>query len=385
MLCINNIDIRDKKILIRVDFNVPIKNGIVLDVSRIYANIETINYALEQNCAIILISHLGDPDLTVNSLFLNTVTTDLSLKIVVPILEKILNKPINFISDWFDKNQIDIDCGKIVLCENIRLTAAEKQNDATFAQKLANLAEVVIMDAFATAHRKHASTYGILSYATIAAAGFLLHREFNILQQALLNPIRPLVAIVGGAKISTKVKVLKALSKIVDYLIVGGAIANTCLLANGYKIGTSLSDNNFLELAKTLDRIILPVDAIVINGEGIIEQKDIDSILEQDCILDIGKITIQKYKSIIKQANTILWNGPIGKTDDHRFINGTKCLAEAIIENSGLSIVGGGDTLAVIKQLNLTGFSYISTGGGALLTFIETNKLPMIELLNKFD
>lgn len=383
MLCIDNVDIKNKKILIRVDFNVPIIDGNIIDVSRIEASVPTINYALNQNAAIILISHLGDPVDNLNTSVLQPIQ-DLSLKIVVPILEKFLNKPVKFISDWFDKNQIDINLGQVVLCENIRLITAEKQNNPEFAKKLAEFADVVIMDAFATAHRLHASTYGILNYARVAAAGFLLYKEVNVLHQALLNPVRPLVAVVGGAKLSTKLKVLKSLSEIADYLIVGGAIANTCLLAKGYNIGASLCDNNLLDLAQSLDRIVLPEDAVALNANGVIEQKDIQLIDELDCILDIGEKTIKKYQTIINQANTVLWNGPMGKIEDPRFANGTQWIANAILENKGLSIVGGGDTLGIIKQFKLDGFSCVSTGGGAFLEFIENHTLPMIELLNKF-
>lgn len=383
MLCIDNVDIKNKKILIRVDFNVPIIDGNIIDVSRIEASIPTINYALNQNAAIILMSHLGDPVDNLNTSVLQPVQ-DLSLKIVMPILEKILNKPVKFISDWFDKNQIDVNSGQVVLCENIRLIGAEKQNNPEFAKKLAGFADIIVMDAFATAHRLHASTYGILNYAKSAVAGFLLYKEVNILRQALLNPVRPLVAIVGGAKISTKLKVLKSLSKIVDYLIVGGAIANTCLLAKGYNIGASLCDNNWLDVVQLWDRIILPEDAVVLNADGLVEQKDLKLIGKSDCILDVGEKTIKKYQTIINQANTVLWNGPMGKIEDSRFANGTKSLAIAISKNKGLSIVGGGDTLGIVKQFKLDGFSYVSTGGGAFLEFIENHTLPMIGLLNKF-
>lgn len=379
MLRINDVDISNKKVLIRVDFNVPIVNGKIIDTTRIYASIETIKYALDQNAAIILMSHLGDPNANIEE-----EDQYLSLQIIVPILENILHKPVKFIKDWFNENQINVNCGEIVLCENIRLTPKEQQNDIHFSKKLAGFADIIIMDAFASAHRKHASTYGILNYAKIAAAGLLLHLEVVTLQQVLLKPIRPLVAVVGGAKISTKLKVLQSLSKIVDYLIVGGAIANTCLLAKGYNVGVSLIDHKFLGVAKELGNIMLPEDAMVLNATGAIEQKDIQSIGNLDCILDLGKKTIAKYQSILHQANTILWNGPVGKTSDPRFVNGTKCIAETIGLNRGLSIAGGGDTLAIIKQHNLHGFSYMSTGGGSFLEFIENHTLPMIELLNKF-
>lgn len=382
MLRIDNIDIKNKKILIRVDFNVPIIDGEIIDISRIEKSIPTIKYALEQNAAIILISHLGDPDASQQK-------SKLSLKIVVPVLEKLLNKSIKFLADW--KESIEVSCGQIVLCENIRFIPEEKQNNLEFAKKLAECADVIVMDAFATAHRKHASTYGILNYAKKSAAGFLLYQEINTLQQVLLKPARPLVAVVGGAKMSTKFKFLKSLLKIADYLIVGGAIANNCLLAKGYNVGSSLIDHDCQNFLQDFNEIVLPEDAIVLKANGVIEQKDIELIDKLDCILDIGEKTISKYQTIISQAGTVLWNGPMGKTEDVRFSNGTLCLATAIVKNNGLSIVGGGDTVSIIKKFNLHGFSYVSTGGGAFLEFIENynlphdvpHDLPMIELLNK--
>ena len=378
MLRIDNINIRNKKILIRVDFNVPIVNGIITDINRIEASVATINYALEQNAAIILMSHLGDP---VGGFAENQ---NLSLNIIVPILEKLLNKPVKFLTDWFIQDQIDAETGQVVLCENIRFIAAEKQNDPEFAKKLAGFADVVVIDSFATAHRMHASNYGILTYANLAVAGLLLYKEVNILQQALFNPVRPLVAVVGGAKISTKLKVLKSLENMVDCLIVGGAIANTCLSAKGYNVGRSLRDLDFLELAQELKSVVLPEDVVVLSSNGLIQQKNIASIADFDCILDLGEKTIEKYQNIIKTANTILWSGPVGKFEDPRFANGTRCLAEAVCGSHAMSIVGGGDTLAVIKQFKLDGFSYLSTGGGAFLEFIENHTLPVIDLLNKF-
>ncbi len=374
MLYINNINIKNKTVLIRVDFNVPIVNGKITDLSRIKASLNTIKYALEQNAGVILISHLGDPTIF---------DPQLSLKIVVPVLEQLLKTTVQFSNDLFDQKSIQPKLKQVILCENIRFTAAEKENNLEFAKYLASLAEVVIMDAFATAHRKHASTYGILHYAKLAAAGFLLQKEVNSLQQALVNPDRPLVAIVGGAKISTKLTILKSLLNVVDHLIVGGAIANTCLLANGYKIGKSICDLELLDVAKELGtKVILPIDAIVVNQHGILEQKNLELINDFDCILDLGEKTVEKYKKIIQTAKTCLWNGPLGKYEDPRFINGTKLIAEEICNSNSFSIVGGGDTLSVIEQLKLHKFSYISTGGGAFLEFIENRSLPMLDLLN---
>ena len=374
MLCINNINIKNKTILIRVDYNVPVVNNKIIDISKIEASIATIKYALTKNAGIILISHLGEPD------------QKLSLKIVKPALEQLLNMPVEFSNKLINKEPITVNNNQIILCENIRLIAAEQQNNTEFAKYLASLAEIVVMDAFASAHRKHASTYGILNYTKLAVAGLLLQREVANLRQALINPQRPLAAIVGGAKISTKLSILKSLLNIVDYLMVGGVIANTCLLAAGYSIGKSSCDLNFLTTAKELlPHILLPSDVLVLNKYNTVEQKDIELIADFDCILDLGLKTIRKYIEVINIANTILWNGPLGKYEDIRFINGTKLVAETISNSNNFSIVGGGDTLAVIKQLNLHKFSYISTGGGAFLKFIENYNLPMLDLLNRFN
>jgi phosphoglycerate kinase len=376
MLCINNINIKDKKILIRVDFNIPIVNNEIVDISKIEASIVTIKYALAQNAGVILISHLGDP---VNQ------DQKLSLQIVLPILERLLKIPVLFSNNLLNHLPVVVENNKVVLCENIRFIEAEKQNNPEFARYLAGLAEIVVMDAFASAHRKHASTYGILNYAKLAVAGLLLQKEVVNLQQALINPKRPMVAIVGGAKIATKLTILKSLLRTVDYLMVGGVIANTCLLAAGYKIGKSSCDLNFLRIAKELDsNILLPIDVLVVNKHNEIEQKDIELIDDFDCILDLGSKTVKKYIKLISIAKTILWNGPLGKYEDIRFINGTKLLAEAVSNSNGFSIIGGGDTLAVVEQLKINKFSYISTGGGAFLEFVEQHNLPMLYLLNKF-
>ncbi|MGD0465340.1 MAG: phosphoglycerate kinase [Gammaproteobacteria bacterium] len=376
MLCINNINIKDKKILIRVDFNIPIVNNEIVDISKIEASIVTIKYALAQNAGVILISHLGDP---VNQ------DQKLSLQIVLPILERLLKIPVLFSNNLFNCLPVFVENNQVVLCENIRFIEAEKQNNPEFARYLASLAEIVVMDAFASAHRKHASTYGILNYAKLAVAGLLLQKEVVNLQQALINPNRPIVAIVGGAKITTKLTILKSLLRTVDYLMVGGVIANTCLLAAGYKIGKSTCDLNFLRIAKEVcSNILLPIDVLVVNKHNAVEQKDIELIDDFDCILDLGSKTVKKYIKLISIAKTILWNGPLGKYEDVRFINGTKLLAEAVSNSNGFSIIGGGDTLAVVEQLKINKFSYISTGGGAFLEFVEQHNLPMLDLLNKF-
>jgi phosphoglycerate kinase len=380
MLNIKNLNLNNKKILIRTDFNVPITAGEITDFYRITECIPTIKYALNKNAAIILISHLGEPQ---------QITTPaeqklLSLQILVPILEKLLNTSVKFLSNWYSQDTINVLPGEIVLCENVRFIPEEQQNDTNFSKRLANLADCIVMDAFATAHRMHASTYGILNYATIAVAGLLLYKEISLLQQALLTPSKPLAAFVGGCKIATKVPMLSSLLQCADQVAVGGAIATTCLAAAGYNTGKSLIDLEYINNATHLNGLILPQDVIVLDEQQQILNKDINSISNNDCILDIGPKTIAQYQQIIEHANTIIWNGPMGKLEDPRFNHGTLELANSIANSSCFSIIGGGDTLAISRHVDLSNFSHRSTGGGAFLEFIGQQTLPMLELLKQY-
>lgn len=372
--------INGKRILMREDFNVPISDGIVQNDLRIRAAVPGIKQALSANGQVLLMSHLGRPTA-------GTWDCEYSLYPVALCLEKLLGMPVKFVKNWFDGTIQPQD--RLVLLENVRFLPGEIENDAALSRNMASLCDVFVMDAFGSAHRAHASTVGVANFAPIAVAGPLLEAEVNALDQIMQNPKHPVVAVIGGAKVSTKLEVLQSLVNIVDVLIIGGGMANTILAAQGYEVGASLCEKNLIaevvKLLKLADKhqckILLPIDVVTQNSVI----KDLDTIVASDQIMDIGPKTTQNYIAEIMNAATILWNGPLGVFEDPRFAAGTTHIAQAIANSSAFTVAGGGDTLAAIDKFNLTEkISYISTGGGAFLEYIEGKTLPAIQaLINK--
>lgn len=386
LITMNDVDLRGKRVLIREDLNVPIMDGFITSDQRLQAALPTLKKALEQGAAVIVLSHLGRPEE-------GHFEKRYSLKPVADYLARNLAYPVHFASEYLDG--VDVSPGELVICENVRFNKGEKHNDDGLAKKLAALCDVFIMDAFGTAHRAQASTYGVAKYAPIAAAGPLLIRELEALQQVLKDPATPIVAIVGGAKISSKLSLLRQLVERVDYLIPGGGIANTFLKAQGYEIGVSLCENALLDeareiLALALEKncqIQLPVDVVV--GKAFSENcpaynKSLANLASDDMIMDVGPETVHRYHTIVDIAKTIIWNGPVGVFEFPQFSYGTRALAIAIANSDAFSIAGGGDTLAAIDQYDLTQqISYISTGGGAFLECLEGKTLPAVAILEE--
>ncbi len=381
---LSDFDLSGKRVLIREDLNVPIKNNSVISDARIRAALPTIEYAREKGAKVIIMSHLGRPiegkNLEKNNKY--------SLAPVANYLSNYLGSHINLIDDWYDG--INLDNGEVCILENVRFNLGEIINDDLLSKKYASLCDIYVMDAFGTSHRAQASTHGVAKYAPIACAGPLLAEELDALERALRSPSRPLVAIVGGSKVSTKLTVLKNLSQKVDKLIVGGGIANTFMAANGCNVGKSLCEHELLDTAKSLlneTDIPLPTDVITgseLSPETEAAHKIIDDVSENDMIFDIGEKTQQQFKEILSSAKTIIWNGPVGVFEFEKFSSGTKTISEAIADSDAFSIAGGGDTLAAIDKYNLSKkISYISTGGGAFLEFVEGKKLPAVEILEK--
>jgi len=387
MLKMHDVDLSGKKVLIREDLNVPITDGKIKSDRRIQAIIPTLKFAIESNCSVILMSHMGRPKE-------GDLNKDLSLKPVAKYLAALLDKEVRFVVDWVDG--IDIISGEIVLLENVRFQKGEKSNNEILSKKMADLCDVFVMDAFACAHRAHASTDGVARYAKLACAGPLLLKELNSLKLSFDKPKRPIVAIVGGSKISTKLGVIKSLAKFVDYLILGGGIANTFIKALEHDVGHSLYEEDMLDTAKKLItdssklcQIPEVIDVVVgksFSNDSNAETKTIREILSDDIILDVGPMTIKRYTEIIQDAETIIWNGPVGVFEFDKFGQGTKEIANAIAQNDAFSAAGGGDTLAAIEKYNIAkDISYISTGGGAFLEFIESKTLSSVELLKKLN
>ena len=387
MLKMHDVDLSGKKVLIREDLNVPIKDGKIKSDRRIQAIIPTLEFAIESNCSIILMSHMGRPKE-------GSFNKDLSLKPVAKYLATLLGKKVRFVADWVDG--IDIISGEIVLLENVRFQKGEKGNSEILSKKMAGLCDVFVMDAFACAHRAHASTDGVARYAKLACAGPLLLKELNSLKLSFDKPKRPIVAIVGGSKISTKLGVIKSLAKFVDYLILGGGIANTFIKALEHDVGHSLYEEDMLDTAKKLItdssklcQIPEVIDVVVgksFSNDSNAETKTIREILSDDIILDVGPMTIKRYTEIIQDAETIIWNGPVGVFEFDKFGQGTKEIANAIARNDAFSAAGGGDTLAAIEKYNIAkNISYISTGGGAFLEFIESKTLSSVKLLEELN
>lgn len=381
---ITELDLQHKRVLIREDFNVPIHEGKITSDARIQSALPTILYALKNGARVILMSHLGRPNE-------GEFDAALSLAPIAERLSQLLNKPVKFITNWLDG--FDLTDGEIVLCENVRFKKGEKNNDPALAKKMAALCDIFVMDAFATAHRAEASTVGVGQFAPQACAGLLLTAELDALQKALENPARPMIAIIGGSKVSTKLTLLGTLLTKVDQLIVGGGIANTFLAAQGFPIGKSLHEPDLIPEAKKLltraqelgVEILLPTDVSVAKEFAADAQAVIKPVTATDAdemILDIGPQTADYYSAVLQTAGTILWNGPVGVFEFSAFSSGTKILALAIAKSPAFSIAGGGDTLAAIEKFSIADqISYISTGGGAFLEFVEGKELPAVKIL----
>ncbi len=381
-----DLDLNGKRVLIRQDLNVPIKDGVVTSDIRIRASLPTIEQALNAGAGIIIMSHLGRP---VEGEYDET----FSLKPVAERMSELLGKPVRLEKDWLDG--VSVEPGNIVLCENVRFNTGEKKNSADLGKKMAELCDVFVMDAFGTAHRAQASTHSVAQFAPAACAGPLLANELDALGKALETPDRPLTAIVGGSKVSTKLTVLKTLSEKVDQLIVGGGIANTFIAAAGYPVGKSLYEEDLIEDAKSLmamakekgGEIPVPVDVVCAkefseSAEATV--KKVAEVEDDDLILDIGPETAAQYAQILKSAGTIVWNGPVGVFEIDQFGEGTRNLSIAIAESPAFSIAGGGDTLAAIDKYGINEkVSYTSTGGGAFLEFLEGKELPAVAMLKE--
>lgn len=375
-----------KRVLIREDLNVPLKNGAVADDTRIRASLPTIQHALQAGAKVMVMSHLGRPDEGVYS-------EENSLKAVAERLGNLLGKPVNVVKDYL--GGVNVAAGEVVVFENVRFNKGEKKNADDLAKKYAALCDVFVMDAFGTAHRAEASTHGVAKFAAVACAGPLLAAELQALGSALENPKRPLVAIVGGSKVSTKLTVLDSLSKIVDQLIVGGGIANTFIAAAGHRVGKSLHEADLIPEAKRLmdnakargGDIPVPTDVVCakeFSEKAAATLKSIESVAADDLIFDVGPQTSAAFAKILEKAGTIVWNGPVGVFEFDQFGEGTKALAMAIANSNAFSIAGGGDTLAAVAKYGIEKkVSYISTGGGAFLEFLEGKKLPAVAILEE--
>ncbi len=365
ILTLDDISLTGQRILFREDFNVPIHSGEVQSDLRIRAALPGIKQALQANASVILMSHLGRPEAGVCQ-------EQFSLRPVVKTLEKLLDIPIQFVSDWLASG-IKQD-SKLIVLENVRFLVGETENDPALARKMAQLCDIFVMDAFGSAHRAHASTVGVAEFAPIAVAGPLLAAEIYALDKIMLNANNPVVAVIGGAKVSTKLSVLQSITKVADILIVGGGMANTLLAANGYPVGDSLYEPDLIPNAHKLMRLAIQNNCRILVP--------IDVVTHEGKIFDIGPETIKLYSEAISKAATILWNGPMGVFENPIYANGTNQIATAIANSTAYSVAGGGDTLAAIDKLCLTKkISYISTGGGAFLEYIEGQQLPAIQAL----
>jgi phosphoglycerate kinase len=374
-----DLDLAGKRVMIRFDFNVPLEDGKVTSDTRIQAALQTIRHALDAGAAVILLSHLGRPTE-------GEFEDQFSLAPVARHLSVLLGQEVRLAENWL--GGIAVDPGQAVLCENVRFNKGEKANDEGLAQQMAALCDVFVMDAFGTAHRAQASTYGVAQFAPVACAGPLLVEELEALGKALENPARPMVAIVGGSKVSTKLTVLDALSKRVDQLIVGGGIANTFIAAAGHPVGASLCETEMLDQARALleqTSIPIPTDVVVageFSAEAEAVTRPVAEVQANEMILDIGPDTADAYAGLLQTAGTIVWNGPVGVFEIDQFGAGTERVARAIAASPAFSIAGGGDTVAALERYGLGDqISYISTGGGAFLELLEGKKLPALEVL----
>ena len=382
-----DLDLAGKRVLIREDLNVPVHEGVVTSDARIRASLPTIRLALERGARVMIMSHLGRPKE-------GEYDPSLSLEPVAGRLAELLGRKVPLVRDWLDGG-VEVDPGEAVLLENVRFNRGEKKDDESLARRMAALCDVYVMDAFGTAHRAEASTHGVARFAPVACAGPLLAGELTALATALDDPARPMVAIVAGSKVSTKLTVLEALLSRVDQLIVGGGIANTFLAAQGLPVGKSLHEPDMVDIARRLisksqERgvgIPLPTDVVVAKEFAASAEADVKqaaSVAEDDMILDIGPDTAEQLARIVAGAGTVIWNGPLGVFEFDQFGEGTRVLAKAIAASGAFSLAGGGDTLAAIEKYGVEeGISYISTGGGAFLEFVEGKKLPAVAVLEE--
>ncbi|ELV7516733.1 TPA: phosphoglycerate kinase [Photobacterium damselae] len=374
-----DLDLAGKRVFIRADLNVPVKDGKVTSDARILASLPTIKHCLEAGAKVMVTSHLGRPTE-------GEYAEEFSLQPVVNYLNDALDCDVKLAKDYLDG--LELNAGELVVLENVRFNKGEKKNEDELSKKYAALCDVFVMDAFGTAHRAQASTYGVGMFAPIACAGPLLANELEALGKAMDNPARPMVAIVGGSKVSTKLTVLESLSKIADQIVVGGGIANTFIAAEGNDVGKSLYEADLIGTAKELmAQTSIPVATDVVCAKEFSESaeatvKAATEIAADDMVLDIGPDSAAELARIIKEAKTILWNGPVGVFEIDQFGKGTEVVAKAIAESEGFSVAGGGDTLAAIDKYGIKDqVSYISTGGGAFLEFVEGKKLPAVEML----
>ena len=383
-----DLDLAGKRVLIRQDLNVPVKDGKVTSDARILASLPTIEHCMKAGAKVMVMSHLGRPTE-------GEYNEEFSMIPVGDHIAALLGRDVEMVKDWVEKGVGPMKDGDLVLLENVRFNVGEKKNDDSLAKKMADLCDVFVMDAFGTAHRAQASTHGVAKYAPIACAGPLLAGELEALGKALDNPARPMVAIVGGSKVSTKLTVLESLSKVVDQLIVGGGIANTFIAAAGHNVGKSLYEADLIDTCKRLSADAqsrgadIPVPVDVVCGKEFSENaeatlKKVNEVADDDMIFDIGPESAKQLEEILKSAGTIVWNGPVGVFEFDQFGEGTKALSLAIAESSAFSIAGGGDTLAAVDKYHIADkVSYISTGGGAFLEFLEGKQLPAVAILEE--
>jgi phosphoglycerate kinase len=374
-----DVDLANKRVLIREDLNVPVKDGKVTSDARIRAALPTIKLALEAGAKVMVMSHLGRPTE-------GQYEEEYSLQPVATHLAGLLGQDVPLVKNWLDG--VEVESGQLVLVENVRFNLGEKKDDEALSKKMAALCDVFVMDAFGTAHRAQASTHGVAKFAPIACAGPLLSAELEALERALAKPARPMAAIVGGSKVSTKLTVLESLSDKVDQLIVGGGIANTFLAAAGFPVGKSLYEEDLIPQAKALmekTSIPLPEDVVVATEfapDAVATVKNAADVGSDDMILDIGPKAAAAFSALLEESQTIIWNGPVGVFEFDQFGGGTKALAMAIANSKGFSIAGGGDTLAAVDKYDIAEqVSYISTGGGAFLEFVEGKVLPAVAML----
>ncbi len=381
------LDLAGKRVLIRQDLNVPVKGGVVTSDQRIRASLPTIRHCIDASAQLMIMSHLGRPQE-------GRPEAQFSLQPVASYLSNVLGKDVPLVSDYLDRAPVLAD-GEVVLLENVRFNRGEKSNDENLSRQYAALCDIFVMDAFGTAHRAQASTHGVGQFAPLTCAGPLLAAELVALAKALHQPASPMVAIVGGSKVSTKLTALDALSKIVDQLIPGGGIANTFIAAAGYSVGKSLVEQDLVPEAKRLIQqaqvqgreIPIPTDVVCakeISQSAVAQAKPVGEVDDDDMILDIGPKTAARFAAIMQQAATIVWNGPVGVFEFDQFGEGTRVLAQAIAASPAFSIAGGGDTLAAVDKYGISDqISYISTGGGAFLEFLEGKQLPAVALLEQ--
>ena len=376
-----DLDLAGKRVLIREDLNVPVKDGKVTSDVRIQASLPTIHHAVKAGAKVMLMSHLGRPTE-------GEYAEEFSLQPVATHLSGLLGQEVRLVKDWLDG--VDVAAGEVVLCENVRFNKGEKKDDEVLAKKMAALCDIYVMDAFGTAHRAQASTHGVAKFAPVACAGPLLANELEALAKAIKDPAKPVVAIVGGSKVSTKLTVLETLSDVVDQMIVGGGIANTFLAAAGKPVGKSLYEEDLIPNAKALmAKTNIPVPTDVVVGKAFAEDaeatiKAAEDVADDDMIFDIGPESSKALEAILAEAKTIVWNGPVGVFEFDQFGEGTKALSLAIAESDAFSIAGGGDTLAAVDKYGIKDkVSYISTGGGAFLEFLEGKTLPAVAVLEE--